>query len=84
MKKLKLFAKNNYYLITSILMFFSFPSYDLVLLKIFPAVAWFSMIPLFYFISGKKPRDVFFYTFITGLAGNFLTYGWIGNFGAKV
>jgi apolipoprotein N-acyltransferase len=29
-------------------------------------------------------KDVFFTVFITGLAGNLFTYGWIGNFGAKV
>ena len=84
MNKLNIFLKNNYYLLTAVLMFLSFPSYDFVMLKFFPAVAWFSLIPLFSYISGKSLRDVFFTTFITGLAGNLFTYGWIGNFGAKV
>ncbi len=84
MQKLKIFFMNHYYLLTAILMFFSFPSYDFVLLKFFPFFAWFSLVPLFMFNRGKSLRDVFFYSFIAGLAGNFLTYGWIGNFGAKV
>jgi apolipoprotein N-acyltransferase len=29
-------------------------------------------------------KDVFFVSFLAGLAGNLLSYGWIGNFGAKV
>jgi len=84
MKKLKLLFKNHYYLATALLIFLSFPSYDFVLLKLFPAAAWISMIPLFYYVSGKPLKEVFFTAFITGLAGNLLTYGWIGNFGAKV
>jgi len=84
MNKLILFFKNHYYLITAPLIFLSFPSYDFALLKFFPLIAWFSLIPLFSYVSGKSLRDVFFVTFITGLAGNLFTYGWIGNFGAKV
>ena len=84
MNKLILFLKNNYYLLTAVLMFLSFPSYDFMLLKFFPVVAWFSLIPLFSYVSGKSLKDVFFVTFITGLAGNLFAYGWIGNFGAKV
>jgi len=84
MNKLKFLFKNNYYIVTAFLIFLSFPSYDFVLLKFFPAAAWFSLVPLFCYISGKPLKNVFFTVFITGLAGNFLTYGWIGNFGAKV
>jgi apolipoprotein N-acyltransferase len=65
-------------------MFLSFPSYDFILLKIFPVAAWFSLIPLFYYISGKTIKEIFFVSFITGLLGNFFCYGWIGDFGAKV
>ena len=65
-------------------MFLSFPSYDFILLKIFPFAAWFSLIPLFFYIPGKSMKDVFFVSFITGLLGHFLCYVWIGGFGAKV
>jgi apolipoprotein N-acyltransferase len=84
MNKLKFFLKNNYYLLTAVLMFLSFPSYDFILLKFFPVFAWFSLIPLFLYVGGKPLKDVFFVSFLTGLGGNFLAYGWIGNFGAKV
>ncbi len=84
MEKLKDILKNHYYLITSVLMFLSFPSYDFFLLKFFPLFGWFFLVPLFIFNRKRSIRDVFFYSFITGLAGHLLTYGWIGNFGAKV
>ncbi len=84
MNKLTLILKNHYYLATALLMFLSFPSYDFVLLKFFPVAAWFSFVPLFIYVSGKSLKDVFFAVFITGLLGNLLTFGWIGNFGAKV
>ena len=84
MNRLNTLFKNHYYLLTSVLMFLSFPSYDFILLKIFPAVAWFSLIPLFYYISGKSIKEIFFVSFVTGLLGNFFCYGWIGDFGAIV
>lgn len=84
MEKIKNLCLSHYYLLTSLLMFLSFPSYDLFLFKVFPFAAWFSMVPLFIYIKGRDLKDVFFTAFVTGLAGNFLTYGWIGNFGAKV
>ncbi len=84
MEKFKNLCKNHYYLLTALLMFLSFPSYDFFLFKIFPVAAWFSMVPLFIYIKGRAMRDVFFTAFISGLAGNLLTYGWIGSFGAKV
>lgn len=84
MEKFNNIIRNHYYLLTSLLMFLSFPSYDFILFKFFPLFAWFSLVPLFMFNRGRSMKDVFFYSFIAGLAGNFLTYGWIGNFGAKV
>ncbi len=84
MNRIKLFLKDNYYLATAVLLFLSFPSYDFAFLKLFPVIAWFSLVPLFCYVSGKPLKDVFFTAFVTGLAGNFLAYGWIGNFGAKV
>ncbi len=84
MQKLKNFYFKNYYLLTSFLMFLSFPSYDFIFLKFFPLFAWFHLVPLFMFNRGRSMKDIFFYSFIAGLAGNLLAYGWIGNFGAKV
>ncbi len=77
-------AKDNYYLLTSLLMFLSFPSYDVWFLKGFAFFAWISLIPIFVFVRGKNYRDIIFYSFIAFLLGNFLTYQWIGNFGAEV
>ncbi len=77
-------AKRHYYLLTSFLMFLSFPSYDVWFLKGFPFFAWISLVPLFVFARGKSYRDVLFYSFIAFLFGNFFTYQWIGNFGAEV
>ncbi|PKL17386.1 MAG: apolipoprotein N-acyltransferase [Spirochaetae bacterium HGW-Spirochaetae-5] len=84
MKKINQFFKNHYYLAAALLMFLSFPSYDFVLLKFFPFFAWVFLIPLLVYLAGRPLKDVFFTVFITGLAGNLFTYGWIGNFGAKV
>jgi apolipoprotein N-acyltransferase len=84
MNKLKQFFKNNYYLLTAVLIFLSFPSYDNVMLKFFPLAAWFSLVPLFTYVSNKPLKEVFFTAFLTGLLGNLFAYGWIGNFGAKV
>lgn len=81
---LKKFFFKNYYLLTSVLIFLSFPSYDLAVLKFFPFFAWISMAPLLIYIKGKPLREIFFVSFITGLCGNLLAYGWIGNFGAVV
>jgi apolipoprotein N-acyltransferase len=82
MNKIIAFFKNNYYLLTSLLMFLSFPSYDIFILKGFPFFAWISLVPLFVYIRGKSAREVFVSSFIAGLAGNFLAFEWIGNFGA--
>ncbi len=84
MNRIPIFLKNNYYLATALLMFLSFPSYDFILLRYFFIFAWFSLFPLFAFVSGKPLKDVFYTSFVTGLLGNLLAYGWIGNFGAKV
>jgi apolipoprotein N-acyltransferase len=82
MNKIIAFFKNNYYLLTSPLMFLSFPSYDIFILKGFPLFAWFALVPLLIYVRGKSAREVFFSSFIAGLAGNFLAFEWIGNFGA--
>ena len=76
--------ERKYYLASAVLIFLSFPSYDFALLKFFPVIAWFSLVPLFGYVSGKSLRDVFLASFVTGIAGHLFAYGWIGNFGAKV
>lgn len=81
---LKKFFLKNYYLLTSVLIFLSFPSYDFIFLKFFPFFAWVSMVPLLVYVKGKPLKEVFLVSFITGLAGHLLAYGWIGNFGAVV
>jgi apolipoprotein N-acyltransferase len=78
------FAKRHYYLLSSLLMFLSFPSYDVWLFKGFAFFAWFSLVPIFVFVKGKPFREIFFHSFIVFLIGNFLTFQWIGNFGAEV
>jgi apolipoprotein N-acyltransferase len=50
----------------------------------YPLFAWFLFIPLFHYVSGKSLKETAVTSFLTGLLGNLLTYGWIGNFGAKV
>jgi apolipoprotein N-acyltransferase len=83
-KKLFTALQRHYYLLTSLGMFLSFPSFDLWCLKAFPLFAWISLVPLFASVRGKPMREVFVSVFITGLAGNLITYQWIGNFGAEV
>ncbi len=76
--------KRYYFLLTSLLIFLSFPSYDIWILKGFPFFAWISLIPLFLYVRGRSYRRVFVSSFVAGLFGNFLAYEWIGAFGAKV
>ena len=82
MNKTIVFFKNNYYLLTPLLMFLSFPSYDILILKGFPFFAWIALVPLFMYVREKSAREVYLASFITGLAGNFIAFEWIGNFGA--
>ncbi|MCX7678557.1 MAG: apolipoprotein N-acyltransferase [Spirochaetes bacterium] len=77
-------AKKHYYLLTSALMFLSFPSYDVWFLKGFSFFAWFSLVPLFMYVRKQGYKEIVFSSFIVFLFGNFFTYQWIGNFGAEV
>jgi apolipoprotein N-acyltransferase len=81
MNRIKAFCIKHYYLLTSILMFFSFPSYDVWFLKAFPFFAWIALAPVFNYVRDKKPREVYLFAFLAGLLGNFLAYEWIGQFG---
>jgi apolipoprotein N-acyltransferase len=84
MNKAAAFCKNHYYLLTSVLMFFSFPSFDVWVFKGFPFFAWISLVPLLLYVRGKRFKELFPVTFLAGLAGNLLTYDWIGHFGQKI
>jgi apolipoprotein N-acyltransferase len=83
-KKAIIICKSNYYLLTCILIFLSFPSYDVWLFKGFPFFAWISLVPLFLYVRGKNIRDLYLVSFITGLGGYLLAYDWIGHFGQKL
>lgn len=74
----------HYYLLAAPLIFMSFPSYDLWFLKGYSFFAWISLVPLLVFVKGRRGREVYFYSFVAGLAANFLTYRWIGNFAGKI
>ncbi|TFH39696.1 MAG: apolipoprotein N-acyltransferase [Chrysiogenales bacterium] len=82
MNKIIAFFKTHYYLLTSLLMFFSFPSYEALPFRLFPLFAWVALVPLFNYVRGKGAREVYTSSFIAGLIGNFLAFEWIGNFGA--
>ena len=77
-------CKQNYFLLSAPLIFLSFPSYDVWILKGFPFFAWISLVPVFLYVKGKGFKDAYLVSFLTGLAGNLLTYEWIGNFGAAM
>ncbi len=83
LSRINAFARGNYYLLSALLIFLSFPSYDIWILKGYSFFAWISLVPLLIFIRGKSWKEVYFYAFITGLIGNFLTYRWIGHFAGK-
>ncbi|OQA95704.1 MAG: Apolipoprotein N-acyltransferase [Spirochaetes bacterium ADurb.Bin218] len=84
MNRVKKFILSKYYFLTSILLFLSFPSYDFFALKFFSFFAWFFLVPLYVYLRGKSLKEVIYISFLTGIIGNLFTYGWIGNFGAKV
>ena len=76
-------ASRYYYLLSALLMFMSFPSFDVAVLRHSFLFAWFFLVPLIVYVRGRNLKDVTVAIFVTGLIGNYLTYGWIGNFGAK-
>lgn len=76
-------AAKHWYLVTALLMFLAFPSYDMAVLKYSFPLAWICFVPVMIYVRGRNLKDIMFAVFLTGLLGNYLTYGWIGNFGAK-
>jgi apolipoprotein N-acyltransferase len=83
-EKTKSCAVRNYYLLTSVLIFLSFPSFDVFFLKGFSFFGWFAFIPLFLYIRKAKLRECYRASFFTSLIGAFLAFGWIRNFGASM
>ncbi len=83
-QKLKDLALNHYSLLTSVLIFLSFPSYDIWFLKGYSFFAWVALVPLMISVRGRKKKDIYITSFITGLIGNFLTYRWIGHFAGGI
>ncbi|MCU0846061.1 MAG: apolipoprotein N-acyltransferase [Spirochaetes bacterium] len=83
-RKITEWSRRNYYLATGILMFFSFPSYDVWFLKGFPLFAWFALVPLLIYVRKGDFRRVYTASFLAGALGIFLTYHWIGDFGNEV
>jgi len=84
MKRIVDIAKRHYYLLAGILMYLSFPSYDVWFLKGFFIVAWGSLAPLFMYVRNRPLAEVYRASFVTGLVGIFLVYDWIGEFGYKI
>lgn len=74
------FFCRNYYLLTGLLMFLAFPSFDFFLFKGFPFFAWIFMIPLFIYVKDRPLKQVYISAFLAGLLGHFLSLQWIGNF----
>ena len=77
-------VRGKLYLLTPVLVFLSFPSYDVWILGAFPFFAWFALVPLFMDVRGRELRNVYSMSFIAGLIGYGMTYKWIGAFGAKI
>lgn len=82
--KIPEFFKNNYYLLTSLFFFMSWPTYDVWFLKAFPLFTWFAFVPLFVYVRGRDYKEIIVKTFITGIIGNYFSYSWIGHFGINM
>lgn len=76
--------RGKYFLLSVILIFLSFPSYDCFIFKLFPLFAWFSLIPLLMYIRNRPLRSVYVVSFIVSLAGAFLSFGWMRAFGSGI
>ncbi len=84
MKRIIAIVKKHYYLLTGLLMYLSFPSYDVWFLKGFFIIAWGSLAPLFMYVRNKPLAEVYRSSFVTGIVGIYLVYDWIGEFGYKI
>ncbi len=78
------FFKKNYYFLSGLLIFLSFPTYNIWFMKGFAFFAWISLVPLFLYVRDKNFKEVVISSFITGFIGIYLVCRWIGNFGASV
>ncbi|MFW6366531.1 MAG: apolipoprotein N-acyltransferase [Spirochaetota bacterium] len=68
-----------------ILIFLSYPSYNIAPLRFFPLFAWFSLVPFFYYIrKAKSLPPLYPRLFLFAVLANLLTYGWMGSFGNTI
>jgi apolipoprotein N-acyltransferase len=77
----KIFLKRRYYFLTSFLVFMSFPSFDIPILKLFPLFAWFCLVPVLTFIRDLSYKRLYIVSFFCFLIGSVLTFGWMRQFG---
>ena len=75
--------RRRYYLLTAILVFLSFPSFDTPLLKGFPVFAWFCLVPLFLAARRRGYKRLYLASFFTFLPAALFTWGWMGSFGGN-
>lgn len=73
--------RRRYYLLTAVLLFLSFPSFDTPLLKGFPVFAWFCLVPLFLAVKRRGYKRLYLASFFTFLPAALFTWGWMGSFG---
>lgn len=78
------FFRERYYLLTSLLLFLAFPSFEFVLFQAFPLFAWFALVPLFMALRKKSLSEVYYISYFAGFFGNLLVYSWIRHFGASM
>jgi apolipoprotein N-acyltransferase len=71
----------HYYLITAILVFLSFPSYDAIPFYGFSLFAWFALVPLLIYVKKGTFKKVYITSFLTFLIGCFFSFGWFRSFG---
>lgn len=82
-QKARTFFIRRYYLLSSVLIFLSFPSIDVFFLKAFPFFAWFCLVPLFVYIRNKPFKQIYASILQTFLISSFLCFGWMKAFGGK-
>lgn len=78
------FFRNRYYLLTALLMPLAFPVFSMIPGEVNALFGWVALVPLLIYTARVSVRQAFFAAWGTGILGNLLTYGWVGNFGAEV
>jgi apolipoprotein N-acyltransferase len=77
----KKYFKRHYYLLTAVLMFLAYPSFENSIFQLFPLFAWVCLVPIFLYVRDKSLKRVYQVSFVTGLLGFLMTNGWMGAFG---